>query len=437
MIYKLALCLFLLAAASGCVAQPQSPQIVRMGNGLTVILQEDHTTPLVAVDVWVRSGLLYETAANNGVSHFIEHLAFTSTAKFGPGEMDEEMESLGSTLDARTSTDWTRFGVTVMSRYLPQAVGVLAEAVARPRFRDVDVEAERRVILDEIARKETEPFKICKDHLSAVLYGDHPYCRSIEGPRDTIATLTRQSIVDYYQKRYVPDNIAVVMVGDVEPQKAISEIGKAFQGMNGKPSQDKDPEPPAALASQVTRSFHGPYKLGYIGVGFVGPRGIEYQDVCTVDLLLTALGSGYRSWMSEELRGNMGLITEGHADFLTQRGPGLISIIASCPEEKMDQAREAILAKLADVRKNGISADALALAQRSLLGEYAFQNETPTGRAQSYGFYYSVSDTQFAHTYVNCIQSVTNEDIIRVAQKYLDPAHAAIVLMGSSRKDSQ
>jgi zinc protease len=430
MIYKLAPIFLLLATASCCVAQPQSPRIVKMGNGITVILQEDHASPLVAVDIWVKSGPLYETAANNGISHFIEHLAFTSTAKYGPGEMDDEMESLGATLDARTSTDWTRFGVTVMSRYLPQALSVLSEAIAKPRFKDADIEAERRVILEEISRKQTQPFKICKDYLAAALYGDHPYSRSVEGPPETAAKLTRDDIVGYYQKRYVPDNIAIVLVGDIAPEDAVSEVGKAFQGLNGKASKDPDAPAPSLLPTQVTKGYHGPYKLGYVAVGFVGPAGADYKDVCAVDLLLTALGSGYRSWMSEELHTKLGMIDQGQADFLTERCPGLISIIASAAEDKSDLAKSAILARITTIRKDGISPDALAVAQRSLLGQYAFQNETNSGRAQSYGFYYAVSDPQFASAYVSCIQSVTNEDIIRVAQKYLDPTHAAIVLVG-------
>ncbi len=103
----------------------------------------------------------------------------------------------------------------------------------------------------------------------------------------------------------------------------------------------------------------------------------------------------------------------------------------------MDAARDEVLAKIASIRQTGISEEALSTAKRSLLGQYAFQSETPSGRAQTYGFYYAISDPQFANAYISCIQAIANEDIIRVAQKYMDPNRAAIVLIGPSRKDSQ
>lgn len=437
MIRRLVLSLLFATSLSCCFAQPQPPQVVKMGNGITVILVEDHATPLTAVDVWVKTGAFYETAENNGVSHFIEHMAFGSTAKYGPGEMDTEMESLGATLDARTSKDWSRYGVTVMSRYLPQALNALAEAVARPRFAQAEVEKERLIILDEIAKKETQPFKVCKDYLAQALYGDHPYARPIEGTREVVARLTRDAIVEFHRRRCAPDQIAVVIVGDVDSQRAVSEIGKAFQGIAGKAQPGPQLPAPSPPAARITKSYYGPYKLGYVAIGFLGPAGVDYKDVCAIDVLLTSLGSGYRSWMSADLRERQKLIEEGFADFLTERCAGLISIVASTPEENCDRTRDAILAKIASVRKDGISPDSLALAQRSLLGQYAFQNETLSGRAQSYGFYYTVSDPQFASSYVECIRSVTNEEIVRVAQKYLDPARAAVVTVGPSRRDAE
>lgn len=436
MINKLALSLLLFAASSCCIAQNGGPRIVKMGNGLTVIINEDRTAPLAAVEVWVKAGSGYETVANSGVTHFIEHMAFTATKNYAPGELDSEMESLGATLDARTSKDWTRFGVTVMSRYLPEAISVLAEIVTRPSFKEVDIAKERMVILDEIAKKRTEPFKVCKEHLAAALYGDHPYSRPVEGTAESVARMTRDDIVDYYQKNYVPDGMAIVVVGDVDAEKVVGEIGKLFQVLSPKPRPDTSLPDVRSLTSRLTVTRQATYNLDYVAVGFLGPTGEQYTEVCATDLILTSIGTGYRSWMSEELRAK-GIIYEGMADFLTERGPGMLSLIFSSPEEKSQQATNAVFDRIETIRKEGISEDRLALAKRSLLGQYAFQNETLAGQAQSFGFYFAVSEPHFANKYIDCVQSITNADIVRAAQKYLDPSRAAIVTIGPNQKDSQ
>lgn len=404
-----------------------------MGNGLTVILYEDRVAELVGVDVWVKSGSGNETPANSGVSHFIEHLVFGATAKRDAGEMDLEMESLGATLGARTARDWAHFSTTVSSRYLPKALEVLADAVSGAQFREADVESERLVILEEIAKKYTDPMKVCRDYLAADLYGSHPYGMPIEGAAESVRKITRQDILDYYRKHYTPRNIAVVLVGDIDAQQAVAEVGRAFQGLGNLPAPEPAAQEVAPLKGQVTRSYSAPYKNEYLALGFLGPPGANYEDVCATDVLLTYLGFGYRSWMSEGLKGKMALATEVSADFLTQRHPGMISLIAATTEANLPKAREAILARIASIRREGIPQEAIAAAKRSLLGQFAFQNETFGGVANCYGFYYAVSEPEFAVKYVACVQSVTNEDIIRAAQRYLDPDRAVVITVGPSQ----
>ena len=416
-------------------SQPSKMSVTRMGNGLTLILQEDHSTELVGVTVWVKAGSGNEAPENNGVSHFIEHLMFGATAKRAPGEMDLEMESVGATLDARTSRDWAHFDTTVSSRYLSKALDVLADAVTTAQFRHADVQRESRVILDEIARKKTDPFRVCKDRLAAELYGTHPYALPVEGTRDSVKQVERQDILDYYNKHYVPGNMAVVLVGDIDQQRAKAEVSRAFQTARSAAPPKDPPRPIVPLSAQVNKFVKGPFQLNYLAIGFLGPPASDYADVCAVDVMLSHIGFGYRSWMSNELKGKMGLATDVRADFLTQRDPGMMSLLAETTPAKLDKAKGAIFARLASIKSAGISSTELELAKRSLLGQFAFQNETFGGRANAYGFYFAASDPAFAEGYIHCVQSVTNEDIIRVAGKYLDASRAVVITMVPGRED--
>ena len=418
------------AFASPGISSPQNPTITRMGNGLTVIIQEDHATELVGIDVWVKAGSSNETPENNGVSHFIEHLVFGTTNKRQSGDMDREMESLGATLDAHTSRDWAHFNTTVSTRYLPKALDILADAVTNAQFPEQDIERERLVILDEIARKQTDAFGTAKDLLARELYGQHPYALPVEGSSKSVDGITRQMILDYYGKQYIPANMAVVLVGDVDSQQILTEVGKAFQSQAVTPAQQPIKVSISPISAQVNKSIPAPYKLVYLSIGFLGPAGSDYKDVCATDVLMTYFGFGYRSWMVDELKGSLGLAVDVSADFLTQRDAAMISIIAATKPELSDKAKDAIFSRLSQIRDAGIPSGSLDLAKRSLLGQFAFQNETFGGRANSCGFYFAVSDPAFSSEYINCVQSITNEDIMRVARKYMDPNSAVVLSIG-------
>lgn len=440
MTYKLILsalitCMF----ASASIAQPGSPTITRLSNGLTLITKEDHATELVGIDVWVKAGSSNETTQNNGVAHFIEHLVFASTNKRQPGDMDLEMESLGAILDAHTSADWAHFNTTVSSRYLSQALDVLADAMTNAQFRDSDIEAERPVILDEIAKKQMNPEAMCKDYLACELFGSKCYALPTEGTPESVKSITRQTILDYYKKYYTSGNMAVVLVGDFDPQNAQAMVTKTFQGLNTTPtaSSNTSEKTDAALIDKVTKSFKAPFKLTYLAIGFAGPAGNQFEDVCATDVLLTYLGYGYNSWMTTDLIKKQGLANDATTDFLTHKNPALISLIAGTDAGKLDKAKEAIFSKLASVKSQGISDINIMAAKRSLLGQFAFQNETVAGQANAYGFYFAVSDPEFTGRYINCVQSVTNKDIIRVAQKYLDSDYAVIITLDPEQGEAK
>jgi zinc protease len=166
-----------------------------LGNGLKVVVLEDRSIDLVAVDVWVRAGTINETEENNGVSHFIEHLLFKRTAKRGPGEVDKQIESLGATLDAITSRDWAHYRTVVARRYLPTAVEILADVMMRPEFDPHDIERERRVILDEIARRDSDQLQVALNSLYEAAFKEHPYRFTEEGTPDNVKKLSRQQIL--------------------------------------------------------------------------------------------------------------------------------------------------------------------------------------------------------------------------------------------------
>lgn len=426
----------LLAACSQTISQPMNLSVTTLPNGLTVITQEDHAAELVGIDIWVKAGSRYETHDNNGVSHFLEHLLFGVTEKRKTGDMDREMESLGATLDAHTTKDYTHFSTTISSRFLPKALEVMSDAVLHSQLPEESIKTERLIILDEIARKQSNPTSVCQDLLAAGVFGDHPYSMPIEGTPQTVKALSRQSILDYYHRYYVPSNIAVVLVGDLDKAAAISAVTTAFGSAPSAPAPSAQAAP-AAHAKPAAASVKMDFKNNYLAIGFVGPPAASADEVCAIDVLLTYLGQGYHSWLADELKTKQGLAEETSADFITQHDPGLVNIVISSKSGDTAKAKEAIMAKLAQMRTTPIADYELDRAKRSLLGQYAFQDETVGGRAGTIGFYYAVSDPAFAVNYESAVQAVTADAVMNVAKKYLDQGKAASMVVGPDQGGSK
>lgn len=422
------LAIFTLAATSAHAAAPVTA--TTLDNGLKVIVQEDHSTDLVAVDVWVRAGSVYETDEASGASHFIEHLLFRATENRGPGQIDLEIESLGAGAEARTSRDSAHFYTVVARRYLDKALGILSDAVMHPLFRPQDVEHERRVILDEIARKESGPWAVLQDRVFRAAYTVHPYKLPVEGTRDSVTKITQDQIVDQYNRLYTPGNMAVVLVGDVTPADGAAAVGKAFAGFEKKPLQRASPPSEPTRSEQVREIVKRDTRLSYLAVAFAAPSVKDRPDVYAMDVLLSHLGIGYQSWLATELRDRQKLAVDVSSEFITQRYPSLAILSVATEPGKVVAAEEAILAKVAELRASLISDADLARAKRSLEGGYAFDVETFQGRASTLGFYEMIDGFEFAATYIQNIRKMTAQDIQALARKYIDPDRAVVVVLG-------
>ncbi len=424
----LAIVAFSLPVVAGSIADAVTE--ATLDNGLKVIVQEDHSTDLVAIDISIRAGSAYETAESNGVAHFIEHLLFRGTTKRGPGQVDMEIESLGATLEARTGRDWAHFYTVVASKYVNQTLEILSDVINNPTFRAEDIEHERKVILDEIARRMSNPTLVVTDLAFDAAYSGHPYGLPIEGTRDRIASITREQIVSHYKKLYVPSNMAVTLVGDVATPEAIAAVKGTFGSIEKKPPTSEPIRSEPLRNKQTRKVVKRNTRLTYITIAFPGPSVNDRPAVFAADVLASYLGVGYQSWLTGELRDNQKLAVNASCDFLTQRYPGLILINISAEPSKAEQAEAAVFSKIERLRSSPISSYELSRAVRSLIGNYAFDVETFSGRATNLGYYESIGRFDLARTYMNSIRSVTTDDVLATAKAFLDPSQAVVVVLG-------
>src|SRR3990170_703173 len=217
-----------------------------LGNGLTVVIRENHSSPVVAVQVWVKAGSTTEPEEHAGMSHILEHMAFKGTKRRGPGQIAREVEGLGGEINAYTSFDQTVYHITISGRYLENALDILADTLGDSVFDADELAREKEVVLEELRMNEDNPGRVNSKALFREAFQVHPYGRPVIGYADTIRKATRKDLVSYFTRYYYPGNMVLVITGDVDPVKARPMVERTFGSMKGHaaPPEKRPAEPP-------------------------------------------------------------------------------------------------------------------------------------------------------------------------------------------------
>src|SRR6267142_1955390 len=207
-----------------------------LDNGLTILGETSPSARSVALGFFVRTGSRDETAGISGVTHFLEHMVFKGTPRRTALDVNRDFDRIGANYNAFTSEENTVFYAAILPEYLPQAVDVLSD-ILRPSLREEDFEMEKNVIIEEIGMYEDQPMWSAYDHAKRAYFADHPLGNSVLGSPESIRSLTRDQMHRYFQRRYVPGNIAVVAAGsfqwDAFVKLAEKHCGRWEQGTEG------------------------------------------------------------------------------------------------------------------------------------------------------------------------------------------------------------
>ena len=217
------ICLFV-----GNISFAQNIYTYKLDNGQTVVIEQVKNNPIVTIDTWIKTGSINEDDSNSGISHFLEHLFFKGTETHPTGDFDKILESKGAITNAATSKDFTHYYITISSKYFDKALELHADMLLHPKVPIKEIEKERKVVLEEIAKDANSPVNICYENLNNLLYTTHPYKRKVIGSAKVVENVSREEILNYYKQHYAPSNMTTIIIGDVDPQHALAEIKKDF-----------------------------------------------------------------------------------------------------------------------------------------------------------------------------------------------------------------
>lgn len=411
----------------------------KLKNGQTVIVKEVKNNPIVMIDTWVKTGSIDENDCNNGVAHFLEHLFFKGSKNYPDNQFDKILESKGASTNAATSKDFTHFHILIPSKDFETALKLHADMLTNPLVPPVELNKERQVVIREIERSNDNPQRILYNNFTKSLYKQHPYRREVLGTKEIIANISRQEIMNFYQKHYAPENMITVIVGDVNAQDANVLVQKYFS--NGlkteKPQkrnykQDKRPEKQVVVTSQ--QDINTTYML----MGFKCGQKITDKDSYALDLLATLMGDGRSSVLYKELKDKSRLVQGVSAGHSSSLEDSIFFVSANLNGQNLSKVENKIFDIIKDFQTKNVAPSDLERAKKMIERDTLYARESVSATASEIGYCTLLTgDWNFYNDYLSNIKKVTVEDIKKVAQKYLDKNHAIISVVNPKTQQPQ
>ena len=357
-------------------------------SGLRIVTEEVPSVRSAAVGIWVNVGSRDEAPATAGASHFLEHLLFKGTTSRTALEISSSIESVGGEMNAFTSKEYTCFYARVIDTDLPMAIDVVSDLITSSIVTALDVDAERKVVLEEIAMRDDDPSDLVHDLYAETYYGDTQLGRPILGTIKSISDMTRSSVFNYYKKKYLPQDLVVAVAGNIKHKRVVAMVEEAlsrdnFLDVRGSPQIRPNtpvktkPMQSVGLMTRKTEQAHM----------FYGMEGVARSDErrFAMGVLASALGGGMSSRLFQEIREKRGLAYSVYAYAQQFAGSGQIGFYAGCNPTKAIEVIEIIREVLADVAENGMSHEEIERAKGAVRGSLVLSQEDSGSRMSRIG----------------------------------------------------
>jgi zinc protease len=412
---------FLPQSETAAAALASGRTLTRMlPNGLTVLVEPDHSAPVTSVQVWVKSGSIHESEwMGGGLSHLLEHMLFKGTETRGPNEIARAVQAAGGYINAYTSFDRTVYWIDVPSNGTATAIELLADAVINSTLPEEEFAKEQEVIRREFAMGFDDPNRMSTELMLSTAFSQSPYRHPVIGYLEVFNRLTRHDLVAYYRERYVPDNMFLVVVGDVVPADVFDLAGKWFGAAERKSLAPLYiPREPQQIGR---REAHEEFdtELGRCSLVWHIPP-VTNPDTAPLDVLATVLGGGRSTPLHRELRERRNLVHHISAYSYMAGEMGLFGIDFLCEPGKRVQAVEAILEIVTRYRDEPASTAEVAKARNNILADQLSNLATARGRASDIGGSWLLArNPDLGSEYLGHIGRVEAGALQRVARQYL------------------
>jgi len=399
------------------------PQRRMLDNGLTVLVQADASSNVASVQAWVKTGSIHEgDHLGTGLSHFLEHMLFKGTQKRDGKQISRAVQSLGGYINAYTTFDRTVYYIDAPGENALGALEILGDAVFNSTLPADEVESERQVILREIDMGMDDPDHRLSRNLFESAYRKHPYRYPVIGFRELFEEVSRETLVNYYQSRYCPNNTVLVVVGQVVPEAVFAEAEKLFGGLRRKALKDiYIPEEPPQWQTRKLDAL-AEVNVTRLGLGFRVP-GIAHEDAPGLNLLSAILGNGESSILWQRLRESRRVVHQVDTSCWNPGSSGLLWVSMVVDPAKKDAALAAFWEEINSIKDQLFDEALLEKVRRQALVSEVNARKTMGGQAGRIGMAeVVVGDQGYSRSYLEKLFAVTPGNLQLLMQKYLVPS---------------
>ncbi len=396
-------------------------------NGLRVLFVPQEHLHSATVGVWVASGSVNETERTNGISHFIEHIVFKGTARRSAFEIAREMDSIGASVNAYTTKEYTFFYVRALSHRICDAADILFDMVLHPKLDESDIDTERGVILEEIAMCEDDPADVCFEANESAVFSPSPLSLQILGTKKSVKELSRSAFEAHRSAFYTPERMVVGVGGKFDE----AQLRKLIEASFGALAPGGQPLAPCVPPFQKQLTLLSrPFEQTHLMLCFPGVP-LRHDDLYVLQVLMFLLGTGTSSQLNQRLREELGLVYSVDAWLGRFLAGGYIAVSMSLTPESQKQALQETLRILRELPET-IDEEALSAAKEKLSASLIMHREQPHSKLSSFGhdllmFGNCVEDEEI----IAAIRAVALPDVQRAAKQYLQIRLAAFTAVGA------
>lgn len=404
-----------------------------LDNGIRIVSHEMPEHRSVSLGIWVETGSRHETDAQNGISHFIEHLLFKGTERRSAAQIAEEMDAVGGVINAFTSKEHTCYYAKVLDENLPLAIDLLTDIFLHSSFDAEEIERERSVILQEISQAEDTPDDYVHDLFSLDFFKNHPIARPICGREATVTSFRRKDFVKFFKSRYLPRRVIVSAAGHFSHDALVKEIGArlsaAGDGVHGEPAASLEGETVPEMGSGVfphVKSLEQAHLcLGVAGIHQAHPK--RYAAY----VLNTLLGGGMSSRLFQEIREKRGKAYSVYSFSTSYKDVGYLGVYAGTSVESTEEVVELIVKELQKLAAGEMTNEELKRTQGQLVGGMMLGLES----TDSWMSHIARNEIYFGKTVTTdeiCrrIRGVSRDEVVELAEALFRSDGMTVTLLG-------
>ncbi len=404
-------------------------------NGMVLLHEERSALPIVRVVLAIKAGSVAEPAEKAGLANLTADLLNEGTEKRSSKQISDEIEFVGGELGTSGGADYITVTLSVLKKDVDLGFDLLSDIVLNPAFSEDEIKRKKAVIISSIMRQKEEPGIVASKEFKKAVFGTHPYGRPVEGTAESLDTITRRDIIDFHREYYVPNNAILSVVGDVTKNELHSLLDRYFKGWAKKDVLEKPLPVPVPLSApkiiKIDKDLtQANIILGHLGIGRESP---DFYAVSVMNYILG--GGGFASRLMDNIRDNKGLSYDVHSFFSANKYGGSFQAGLQTKNRTANAAIGEILKEMERVRTEPVTDKELNDAKSYLTGSFPLRIDSNSKIASlliAVEFYNLGLD--YVDKYKRLIESVTKDDVLRVAKKYLDTKYYVLVVVGNMKQ---